>query len=77
MPTIITIGSVRVRVYGGEHGRPHFHLVGVRNAAVVALDTLEVLDGVMDKDLQQALKWAREHMDEIWVVWRQYNEGRP
>ncbi|MFW5837147.1 MAG: DUF4160 domain-containing protein [Desulfovibrionaceae bacterium] len=75
MPTLMTIGKVKVRVYAGEHGRPHFHLVGVDSAAVVAIESLEVLEGALDRTLQEAFRWASENIDVIRSQWDRLNGG--
>ena len=61
MPTIVRLsGTVRLCMYAGDHGPPHFHvLTGDGNAFMVRLDTLQVLAGRVDpKALALATRWA-------------------
>ena len=55
-----------------EHPRAHLHLTDGSGAAVIALDTLEVLAGrrMHPKKLSDALEWIAKHQDELLQMWQ-------
>jgi len=45
MPTLLAFGEFKVRLYFGDHGIPHVHLIGRDCAAVIAIETGELIAG--------------------------------
>jgi hypothetical protein len=45
MPTIRTFGRVKITMYYGDHGVPHFHVIAPDFKVSIAIETLEVLAG--------------------------------
>jgi len=75
VPTLIDVGSWKIRVYFGDHNPPHFHLVcSDGRAALVAFDDLRVLDGdVPAQALAEARDWAagnRARLIDAWTAGR-------
>jgi hypothetical protein len=75
MPTIITLGNVAIRMFADDHNPPHFHIVTPRYQALVALSSMSVVAGEMDRrSLDVALEWAREHKALLEQEWNRLNE---
>jgi hypothetical protein len=59
MPTLIELSRCKIQVYAGDHAPPHFKIFGPGSNANVAIETLEVLAGKVDRRaLREALDWA-------------------
>jgi len=59
MPTIKRFRTFNICMYFDDHGVPHFHIVSADENASVAIDTLEVLAGSVNKArLKEAKAWA-------------------
>ena len=59
MPTLIELSQCKIQIYAGDHAPPHFKIYGPGSNANVAIETLEVLAGKVDrKALREALDWA-------------------
>jgi len=74
MPTIYTSGNYYIRIYFGDHNPPHFHLITPNGAALVSIETLEVLKGAVErKTLRAAIAWASENKELLQGKWDEYN----
>lgn len=70
MPTLFAIGNLRIRMYPNDHNPPHFHILTPDHAAVVSIDSLEILQGYLPaSDLRIALRWARENREKLEHEW--------
>lgn len=75
MPTLARLGNVLIRMYADDHVPPHFHVVTPNGEALVRIDSLEMLQGSIDRrSLETALAWARENMNTLTNEWRRLNE---
>lgn len=45
MPTISTFFGILIRMYFNDHAPPHFHAVYGEHEAVIAIETLLILEG--------------------------------
>lgn len=64
----------KLQVFGREHGVPHFHVWTPDAAAVVAIDTLDVLSGSVEAGvLTEARAWASNHRAAIAAEWKRLN----
>ena len=75
MVTVYRQGRWIVRVYGREHGVPHFHLDGPDWRCVIAMDTLTILaeDRPSAAVLQEVRAWAEPRRAELLRLWRELN----
>lgn len=71
MPTLFSFSNFRLRLYFGDHGIPQFHLISANTAAVIAIETGEVLEGDAPAGaLETAREWIAVHSDELLTMWR-------
>ena len=58
-------------MYYDDHAPPHFHAYFGDDVAVIAIDTLEVIEGGLPKrPLALVVEWAQQHRDELREGWR-------
>lgn len=70
MPTISRFFGIVIRMYYDDHPPPHFHAYYGDDVAVVAIDTLEVVEGGLPKrPLALVVEWAQQHRDELREDW--------
>jgi hypothetical protein len=74
MGTIKRFGKVRLAVFGGEHGRAHFHLAGPGFQCSLDMETLEVLAGDAPAAvLRRVREWAKANREIIAAAWEEWN----
>jgi hypothetical protein len=74
MPTIFDLGAFILRIYAGEHGVAHVHVLGPDFAGVVAIETGEILaGGIPAKHRKRALSWIEAHQIDLLAAWHQFN----
>jgi len=78
VPTISQFFGTTIRMYYRDHAPPHFHAYYAEVSAVVAIDTLEVLEGRLPgRSYRMVLEWAVEHRVELRENWRRAREHLP
>jgi len=71
VPTISRFFGIVIRMYYDDHAPPHFHAYYGDDVAVIAIDTLEVIEGGLPKrPLALVVEWAQQHRDELREDWR-------
>jgi hypothetical protein len=74
MPIIVRLQYCVIAMYFRDHNPPHFHVDTPDSGAIVAIRTLEVLDGKVDRRaLREAKEWAEANYDRLWTKWREFN----
>ncbi|MBF0168285.1 MAG: DUF4160 domain-containing protein [Alphaproteobacteria bacterium] len=74
MPTIFDLGAFILRIYAGEHGIPHVHVLGADFAAVIAIESGDLLAGELPvKHRRRALAWIASHQARLLAAWHQFN----
>ncbi len=77
MPTIIDLGAFLIRLFAGEHGLPHVHVVGADFAAVVTIQSCDILIGnIPPAHRKLALSWIADHQSELITAWNDMNPQR-
>lgn len=74
MPTIVRLERCVLYIYAKDHNPPHFHVRTRTDDAVIEIETLELVEGSVDRPaLREALDWARENKEEILEKWNEFN----
>lgn len=74
MPALYRYRNWRITMYFDDHGLPHFHIVCNGREVVVLIDTLQVLEGDIDKRaLVEGLAWAAEHQPLLRQTWADFH----
>lgn len=74
MPTLIKLGRVQIRMFADDHAPPHFHIWTPDGEAIVLVDGLRLVRGVLRKqDFEVATAWALNNMDVLQEYWTKLN----
>ncbi|MBF0373427.1 MAG: DUF4160 domain-containing protein [Alphaproteobacteria bacterium] len=74
MPTIINLGAFVIRLYAGEHGRPHVHVLGPDFGAVLDIETGDLLAGEIPMaHRRKAVAWIGENRGDLLGAWNALN----
>ena len=61
MPTIHTLGSIKIDVYSRDHLPPHFHVIYAEREALIIIRTLGIYAGSLPPaQLKTVLNWAKD-----------------
>ncbi len=78
MPTISQFFGIVVRMYYDDHAPPHFHVYYGKQAAVIAIETLQLHEGqIPRRALALVLEWAAEHQQELIEDWKLAEAHQP
>jgi hypothetical protein len=66
MPEVSRFYGIVIQIYYGDHPPPHFHAAYAGQVAKIAIDTLQIIDGMLPKRaLGLVLDWATIHQQEL------------
>lgn len=70
MPELSRFYGIIIRMFYGDHAPPHFHAVYQGSQIQVNINTLEVIEGQMNRRaIALVLEWATLHQDELRRAW--------
>ncbi|MEZ4767114.1 MAG: DUF4160 domain-containing protein [Caldilineales bacterium] len=72
MPLISRFYGIAIKMYfsQSEHGIPHFHALYGEYNAVVAIETLEMLEGDLPVRAERLVKeWGAQYQSELLEMW--------
>lgn len=70
MPEICRFLGIVISMYFDEHNPPHFHVRYNEYRAVVAIRTLNLLDGRLPARVRGLIEeWAEQHQQELLTMW--------
>jgi hypothetical protein len=70
LPTISAFFGILIRMYFNDHPPPHFHALYGEYEAVVAIETLAVMEGELPRRaLAMVIEWAGLHRAELFADW--------
>jgi hypothetical protein len=70
MPTLSSFYGIKIYMYWGDHAPPHFHATAEGIWVVIAIRTLETLEGGLSpRHMELVLQWAGMHQTEIMEAW--------
>jgi len=65
-------------MYYGDHNPPHFHVRYAQNKAVIAINSLSVIEGRLPpRALGLAMEWASMHQVELLDDWARMKNMEP
>lgn len=75
MPTIVTIGNLKIQIFADDHNPPHFHVVTPDREALVRISDLSILAGSLTgREYKAAVAWAAAHREELEDEWNRLNQ---
>ena len=76
MPTISWFYGIAIRMYVRDHPPPHFQAVYGEYEANVAIDTGEVIEGMLPRSAARLVReWALKHREQLADNWRRARAG--
>ncbi|OAV45066.1 DUF4160 domain-containing protein [Lewinella sp. 4G2] len=73
MPTVHTIGSIKIKLYYKDHLPPHFHAQYNEFEILIEIRSLEKYAGDLPKkQLKAVLEWAAENQEALMERWDKY-----
>ena len=77
MPRVSQFFGVAIYMYFNDHNPPHFHAEYGGAEAIYAIDTLDVLRGLLPRRAHSmVLEWALAHRGELRANWVRAREHR-
>lgn len=74
MPVLIRLRYCVIAMYFDDHNPPHFHVVAQGREAQVAIASLEVMRGEVDRRaMREAREWAESNRTLLWSKWEELN----
>jgi hypothetical protein len=78
MPTVSRFFGIVISMYYNDHAPPHFHIMYAEHRAKMAIETLELIDGVLPRrPLALVLEWAALRRGELVADWERARNGVP
>ncbi len=78
MPTLSTFYGIVIRMYYDDHAPPHLHAIYGGDEVLIAVESLEVLEGqVPRRALALVKEWAKLHQDELRRAWQRAEAHEP
>lgn len=74
MPTLHTIGAIKILMYFEDHTPPHFHAAYHEHEALFDIYTLEMIHGHLPtRPRKTVLTWAKAHQAFLMEKWEVFN----
>jgi hypothetical protein len=71
MPTLFVFDGYKIRLYFGDHGAPHVHLIGADCEVAIAIENGEVIIGwAPAAALATAQRFIADNRDSLLAQWR-------
>ena len=71
MPEISRFFGIIIAMYYNDHAPPHFHVRYGSQRALVAIESLSVLEGKLSpRALGLVMEWASSHQDDLIEDWK-------
>ena len=81
MPEISRFFGMIIAMYYNDHVPPHFHVRYGEQKAIVAIESLAVIQGKLSpKALGLVMEWAAQHQEELlndWMLATQHSPLKP
>lgn len=77
MPTVKRFHRCRIEMYFGDHNPPHFQIItGSNERVAMYIETLTIMAGSgRERDMAEAIEWARTNRHLLSARWAMYSEN--
>ena len=70
MPEIARFYGIVIKLYFGDHPPPHFHAIYGESLGLVAIETLEMVEGDLPpRAMKLVTEWAMMNQSELLRMW--------
>ena len=78
MPEISRFFGIIITMYYNDHPPPHFHVRYGQQKALIAIETLSILEGTLKpRTLGLVIEWASQHQSELMRDWELARQNEP
>ena len=78
MPELCRFFGIVIAMFYDDHAPPHFHVRYGRFRAIVAIETLAVIEGSLSPRVRGLVtEWAALHQDELRQAWQAARRHEP
>ena len=78
MPEISRFFGIIITMYYNDHSPPHFHVRYGQQKALIAIESLSVLQGnLKPRTLGLVIEWASQHQAELMHDWELARQNAP
>jgi hypothetical protein len=78
VPEISRFFGIIITMYYNDHAPPHFHVRYGQQKALIAIETLSVLEGnLKPRALGLVIEWASQHQAELMNDWQLARQNAP
>ncbi|MBW4554097.1 MAG: DUF4160 domain-containing protein [Aphanocapsa sp. GSE-SYN-MK-11-07L] len=78
MPEISRFYGIIVTMYYNDHAPPHFHVRYGQQKAIIAIESLGLLEGELrSRALGLVVEWASQHQEELRDNWKLARQNSP
>lgn len=78
MPTISEFFGISIRMYYDDHNPPHFHAYYNNHEAIIAINTMELLEGHLPARAKSlVIEWAIENRQSLLQDWQLAEKHQP
>lgn len=78
MPEISRFFGIIVAMFYNDHAPPHFHVRYGDQKAIIAIETLRVIEGKLKpRTLGLVIEWASQHQSELMDDWQLARSMQP
>jgi hypothetical protein len=78
MPEISRFFGIIITMYYNDHPPPHFHVRYGQQKALIAIETLSILEGTLKpRTLGLVIEWASQHQSELMRDWELARQNVP
>ncbi len=78
MPEISRFFGLIIAMFYNDHEPPHFHVRYGEQKALIAIETLDIIEGILSRRALALVKeWATLHQEALWEDWRLARQQAP
>ena len=69
MPQVDDFDGIRIYVYNGDHGEPHFHAIYGEDSAKIRIMDGELMIGLLPNNkMRKVMKWLSDEEVKKWLI---------
>ncbi len=78
MPEISRFFGIIIRMYFGDHNPPHFHVQYGNIKAIISIQTLGLIEGMLPPRIMgMVVEWAATHQEALMLDWEKAIANEP
>lgn len=71
IPEITRFYGIVIKMFFGDNSSPHLHAIYGEYNALIAIDSLEIIEGDLPKRAEKmVIEWASQYQSELLKIWQ-------